>query len=185
MLEETMTRTLLLLFTLAPALFCVAQTPRFVAQSVTHTATIRLQGASDRVFPIFGPIREKEWAPGWNPQVVYPIGPEVAEGMVFTVEEGEHGTAFWAVTRYDLAARRIAYVNVTPGFLVNRIEIACRAAGDNQTDVTITYQHTALGEDGNQFVAQAGDAMWRKKMAHWGYAINHLLTTGERIAGSH
>lgn len=179
------TRILLLFCALGPlALLCTAQAPSFVAKSVTHTATIRLQGPLDRVFPLFGPIGEKEWAPGWNPQIVYPIGPEVAEGMVFTVDDGAHGAAFWTITRYDPAAQRIAYVNVIPGFLVNRIEIACRAAG-GQTDVTITYQHTALSDGGNEFVTHADDAMFEKRMAHWQHAINHLLTTGRRISATH
>jgi hypothetical protein len=177
-----MTRMLFLLCAVAPVLFCAAQKPAtFVAKSVTHTATIHLQGSLGRVFPLFGPIREKDWAPGWEPQIVHPIGPQVAEGMVFTVDGGKDGTAYWIITRYDEATHRIAYANVIPGYLFNRIEIECRAAGADQTDVTVTYQHTALNDAGNEFVATIDDAMYAKKMAHWQHAIDHLLTTGHRI----
>ena len=177
-----MTRMLLLLFAIAPALFCAAQAPpAFVAKSATHTATIHLHGALERVFPLFTPIGEKDWAPGWEPKIVFPAGPQAAEGMVFTVDEGKDGTAYWIITRYEPAAHRIAYANVLPGYLFNRIEIACRAVSDNQTDVTVTYQHTALNDAGNRFVEQVDDAHYQKRMAHWQYAIDHLLTTGERI----
>src|SRR5579864_5921770 len=44
----------------------------FVGQSVTRTGTIHLNGPIARVFPLFEPIPEKLWAPGWEPKVVYP-----------------------------------------------------------------------------------------------------------------
>jgi hypothetical protein len=183
--------TLRILLSLAAALpllglaLAQAQPAAFTAKSITHTATIQLDGSIDRIFPLFGPVREKEWAPGWDPQILFPAGKDVAEGMVFTVDEKEHGVAYWIITRYDPAAHRIAYVNVLPGYLVNRIEIACRAAGEKQTDVTVTYQHTALDHAGNRFVEQVDDAYYSKKMAHWQHAIDHLLQTGQRIPAQH
>src|SRR5437879_5188037 len=81
-----MTLKILLLLSAALPLLGLAlaqsQSAGFAAKSVTHTGTIHLESSIDRVFPLFGPVREKEWAPGWNPQIVFPAGKEVAEGMV-------------------------------------------------------------------------------------------------------
>jgi len=186
----TLHTILLCLFAALPVLSLAlaadkSQASPFTAKSVTQTGTIHLNGAIHRVFPFFGPVREKEWAPGWNPQIVFPIGPEIAEGMVFTVQQDKNGIAYWMVTRFDPATHTIAYANVIPGLLAVRIQIACRAAGDQQTDVTVTYQHTALSDAGNQIVEQLDDKASEAKMAHWQHAINHLLATGKRIPSEH
>ena len=79
---------------LALPLALAAQTPSpaiaFRAKAVSHIATIRLAGSIGQVFRLFGPIVEKEWAPGWNPDVLYPTDRDVDEGMFFITHE-THG----------------------------------------------------------------------------------------------
>lgn len=178
------TRMLIFACCALPLFAQLASSQTFTAKSVTRTGTIRLKGSLDRVFPLFGPVREKEWAPGWEPHIVAPLTSEVAEGMVFTVEQ-QHGTMFWIVTRFDPAAHAISYVNVTPGDLVNRILIRCRSLAANETEVSVTYQHTGLAAVGNQYVESQNETAYAAKMRHWEEAINHLLTTGRQIEMRH
>ena len=152
----------------------------FQAKQVTRTATIRLDGAIAKVFPLFTPIEEKKWAPGWNPTPVWPQSGEVVEGMVFTVDETP-GRVFWAVTHYDPQRHEISYVNVLPGQTVNRIEIACKAAGEAQTDCTVRYSFVGLSDEGNKFVEMHTEDVFAGKMKHWVAAINHALSTGTRV----
>jgi hypothetical protein len=153
---------------------------RFEAKQALRTATIRLDGAIQKVFPLFTPIHEKEWAPGWDPQPVWPANGEVVEGMVFTVDETP-GRVFWVVTHYDPARHSIAYANVLPGQTLNRIEIACKAAGANQTDCTVRYAFVGLSDEGNKFVEMHSEEAYAVKMKHWTEAINHRLKTGKAI----
>jgi len=156
----------------------------FQAKAVSHTATIRLKGPVDQVFPLFGPVREKDWAPGWSPELVYPTDREAAEGMVFKTA-GEEGQTLWAITGYDPAQHTIAYVNMTPGYMVNLIVIRCAAAGSGETDATVTYSHVALGERGNNFVQHMDDHAYAAKMEHWQLAINYRLETGKTMPMQH
>jgi hypothetical protein len=151
--------------------------PTFQAKQALRTATIRLHGPLDKVFPLFTPIREKEWAPEWDPHPVWPASGETVEGMVFTVDETP-GRVFWVVTRYDAARHQIAYANVLPGQTLNRIEIACQAAGANQTDCTVRYAFVGLSDEGNKFVEMHTEETYAAKMKHWVEAINHALKTG-------
>ena len=152
----------------------------FHAKAVSRTGTIRLAGAIDKVFPLFGPVREKDWAPGWDPEIVYPAGAEVAEGMVFRTHD-KSGETFWVITHFDAAGHSIAYANVTPGYIVNRIMIHCTAAGANETECSVTYAHVALSEHANNFIEHMDDKAYAAKMTHWQEAINHRLTTGKTI----
>ena len=156
----------------------------FQAMAVSHTGTIRLKGPVDKVFPLFGPVREAEWAPGWSPEVVYPAGSEVAEGMVFRTP-GETGETLWVIVRYDPAQLTVVYANVTPGYMVNRILIRCAATDGGETAATITYWHVALGEPGNDFIRHMDAEAYAAKMQHWQQAINYRLETGKTIPLHH
>lgn len=152
----------------------------FHAKQALRTATIRLDGPVEKVFLLFGPVREKEWAPGWDPRLVWPETGEVVEGMVFTVDETP-GRVFWVVTHYDAERYEIAYANVLPGQTLNRIEIACKAAGAEQTDCTVRYAFVGLSDEGNKFVEMHSEEAYAAKLRHWVEAINHRLTTGKKI----
>ena len=152
----------------------------FHAKQALRTATIRLDGAIAKVFPLFTPIEEKKWAPGWDPKPVWPESGDVVEGMVFTVDEAP-GRVYWVVTHYDPQRHEISYANVLPGQTLNRIEIACKSVGANQTDCTVRYGFIGLSEEGNKFVEMHTEEVFAGKMKHWVAAINQALTTGTRL----
>lgn len=156
----------------------------FHAKAVTHTGRIRLAAAIDVVFPLFGPVLEKRWAAGWEPHIVSPAGSDVAEGMVFTVAERQ-STAYWVITQYDPGQYTIAYANVIPGRLVNRIVIHCRALGADETEATVTYAHVALDEHGNTFIEQMDAKAYAAKMQHWQEAITYALNYGHPMPRPH
>jgi hypothetical protein len=158
--------------------------PVFHAKAISHTGTIRLAGPVEKVFPLFGPVREKDWAPGWDPEIIYPTGSEVAEGMVFRTRD-KSGETFWVITHFDAAQHVIAYANVTPGYIVNRIHIHCRPVSANETDCSVTYAYVALSEHANNFIDHMDDKAYAAKMQHWQEAINHRLTTGKTIELPH
>ena len=152
----------------------------FQAKQAVRTGTIHLDGRVDKVFPLFTPIEEKRWAPGWDPKPVWPASGEVVEGMVFTVDETP-GRVYWVVTHYDPQRHEISYANVLPGQTLNRIEIACKPAGPNQTDCTVRYSFVGLSDEGNKFVEMHTEEVFAGKMKHWVTAINHALDTGQKL----
>jgi hypothetical protein len=54
-----------------------------LALRISRKSTIQLNGTLDKVFPLFGAIREKEWADGWDPRMVYSTTHLLEEHMVF------------------------------------------------------------------------------------------------------
>jgi hypothetical protein len=152
----------------------------FHAKQALRTGTIRLDGSIEKVFPLFTPIEEKKWAPGWDPKPVWPANGEVVEGMVFTVDETP-GRAYWVVTHYDPRRHEVSYANVLPGQTLNRIEITCQSAGVNQTDCTVRYAFVGLSDEGNKFVEMHTEEAYAEKMEHWVKAIHHALKTGKPL----
>lgn len=121
--------------------------------------------------PLFGAWAEQKWAADWKPQFLYPNPPVDQEGAVFLVEKGPH-TSIWVNTAFDLPRGHVQYVYVLGQILVTRIDIHLKKNGENQTDVSVTYERTALDPSANDQVkslaqSDAGSA------DEWSSAINH------------
>jgi hypothetical protein len=144
----------------------------------TRSFTIRLNGSVADVTPLFGPVREAEWAPDWSPHFIYPAEGVQREGTVFTTTSA-HGTdRLWLLTTYDVANGRVDYVVVTPAFAANEIRIRVVPDGEQHCKATITYRRSALVPEGNEEVAKL-DAHWAaEQRIHWETAINRALSNG-------
>jgi hypothetical protein len=55
-----------------------------ILEERTQSFTIVLRASVAEVTPLFGPVREAEWAPGWTPHFLHlPEGAQ-REGIIFT-----------------------------------------------------------------------------------------------------
>ena len=154
----------------------------FKAQRVTRSAALTLPAPPERAFPLFGPIREAEWAEGWQPDLVYaasPLGDE--PGAVFTTHHLNEPDTIWLVAQFDPKTCTIEYVRVTPGLRIARVTIICRPAPGGATHADVTYQFTALSEEGNHSVEEFSEAHYQHMMSAWQTAISHTLATGTRL----
>jgi hypothetical protein len=130
--------------------------------------TLHLNAAPSTVFPLFGPVREAEWAHGWNPAMLYPSDRVQVAGSVFTT-----GKLIWILTEYDESALRLSYAVVDPGVAAEQLEIVLKLSG-SATEATVTHRWTALSESVNSRVAN-----WAREFPaqreHWEHAINQRL----------
>ncbi|HMJ70836.1 MAG TPA: SRPBCC family protein [Cyclobacteriaceae bacterium] len=149
---------------------------------IHQSGTIRLDAPIDKVFPLFGPIREKDWAHGWDPQVIYPKDTLVEKQMVFCTRGGLHGsteTYTWVVVNYEPNRSTIEYM-VTASERLWFITVSCNPAGAN-TMATVTYSYTGLTEEGNRKNEVAIKDMFASNLKDWEAAINHYLKTGTQL----
>ena len=146
----------------------------FQGQSVTRSATIHLHGSIAKVFPLFEPIGEKAWAPGWEPRVVYPASGEAQNGTVFLTfnDEGKN-ESYWTIVEYDRQRHRISYINVIPNYQVRRIMVECREVAPDKSDATVSYSYTGTTPHGNDDVVKQTEESYAARMQHWTHAINY------------
>lgn len=124
------------------------------------------------VAPLFGAEKERVWAPGWNPEFVWPRPAADREGMVFRVAHG-HLHSVWANTRFDLKDGNVQYAYVIPGALATVITIHMDPRG-NETRVSVQYERTALSGDANDHAKQLAEQD-RKSGPEWEGQINGYL----------
>jgi hypothetical protein len=144
----------------------------------TQSFTIILNGSVSDITPLFGPVREVEWAPDWSPHFIYPAQGVQREGVVFTTTSSHGKERLWLLTTYDVWNGWVEYVVVTPAFTANEIKIRVVPDGEHHCKATITYRRSALAPEGNEEVAKL-DAHWAEEQRnHWETAINEALAKG-------
>src|ERR1044071_380807 len=105
-------KTFMMIFGVGLALLpaaLVGPTDGSVLEQRTQSFTIVLNGSVADVTPLFGPVREAEWAPDWSPRFIYPAQGVQREGAVFTTSTGHGRDRLWLLTTYDLTNGRVEY----------------------------------------------------------------------------
>jgi hypothetical protein len=130
------------------------------------TGEFTLAATPERALHYFTPLGEKEWAPGWDPR--FPGEDET----VFETGHGHHDTT-WVMVDHQ-SGQRIRYARVAHGVSAGTVDVRLAENADGASQVTVTYQLTALTDDGrahlDQF-AQGYDAYLRS----WQEAITSVL----------
>jgi hypothetical protein len=152
----------------------------FEARAISFVGTVPVAATVHEAFPLFSPVGEQAWVPGWKPERVHPPGVEWARGQIFRTEE-ERGEAIWIVARLDREQHEVEYYRVEPGRYVARIEVACRGASVGRSDVSVAYSFVGLSEIGNADIAAMSQAEYDAKMRRWaGWIADHLATSRRR-----
>lgn len=149
----------------------VTQMPAHRSERFSFTANARY----DEVFPLFGALKEKVWAVGWNPKFVWPSPAADCAGMVFSIShEGRDVT--WVNTVFDSSTGRVQYAYVVPDVMVTLITVAVRDRGAT-TDVQVQYDRTSLSPDGDELVSDMASHD-RRAGPEWADQINAYLGRG-------
>jgi hypothetical protein len=153
----------------------------YKATRIQRSATFQVQTSVENAFPLFGPIREKEWAAGWDPEIIYSLSSEVEEHMVFRTKASMSDAAsyLWIITTYRPDDNLIEYTVSTPK-RIWFINVKCRP-NNLKTDVTVTYTFTGLTEEGHNVNQLAMEKMYANNLKDWEEEINFYLSTGKQL----
>jgi hypothetical protein len=166
------------------------------SRHVERETTVMLDGPPGRVFPLFGPIREADWAEGWSPTLHYrgrvPGSEEktsgeddaIGTGAVFTHPKGK-ADSHWLLTTWDEPGGRVEYAVVVPDTWVCRISIRVTAAPDDRSSAMVRYEYTGLDADGLDLVEGYTQEKHDERIAGWARAIDYYLETGTRLRAPH
>jgi hypothetical protein len=139
---------------------------------ISRSGSLEFEAPLDRVFPLFGPVREAEWADGWQPDVLYSQSPLAEEaGAIFLTEHPGEPQTIWIVNRFDPVQHAVEYWRITPGLRLAQVTVACQPTQSGGTQASVTYTFTALSEAGNQVLEAFTEDHYAAMMAHWQEAI--------------
>ena len=139
-------------------------------RTVTHTGTLHVDAAPDHAFQLFTAPGEKLWVDGWDPEVLSG-GDGREEGSVFVTNVADD-TAYWIVVDYDVGALRARYARIAPGSRAGTVEVIARASPSGGTEVEVTYDLTALTDEGNSQLAAFDENAFTRMLAGWEQIIS-------------
>jgi len=135
---------------------------------------LSVPAAVEQAFELFSPLGEKQWVPGWDPELLHPEGVSWAQGQLFRTRE-ERGDAIWVVTSLDRSRHEAEYHRVEPGRYVARVRVECEARGPARTEVRVSYQYVGLSPAGNDEIGRMSATEYEEKMRRWeGWIEEHL-----------
>jgi hypothetical protein len=141
---------------------------------VKRSYTQKLNGRPDEVFSLLCPVREKEWAKGWDPIAVYSASGFAEKDCVFTTG-GEAPESIWVITEFDPALHLIEIIKVSPGLTACRITISLTENDSGNTDLHVEYTYTAISSDGEEFVRGYTQEFFDRFMRFSESALNDFL----------
>ena len=156
--------------------------PTLNAKRVSHEYTQINDAPPEKVFPLLCPVREANWVPGWEYNLIYSESGVAEDGCVFSTPNDNGTETVWMVTRYDPAAYTIAYAWVEPGMVATQLRISLAPAPGGKTYAHIRYVYTGLSPAGNSTLERYTPDWFGEKMQSWEAAINHYLRTGKLIS---
>ena len=148
---------------------------------IRHSYTQTLIAPPERVFPLLCPVREIEWVPDWDPDLVL-SNSGVAEADCVFVTPGSPSKAIWVITHYDPEGFRLEMIKVVPNHTVSKLEIALTPDGTDGTTAEVAYAYTSLGPEGDAFLDELTEEWYQGFMEEWENALNHYLSTREKIS---
>lgn len=134
----------------------------------------------EKVFPLLCPVREAEWAPGWEYRLIYSSSGVAEAGCVFGTPNPDGSETIWQVTEYE-PNTSIRFAWVRPGMIATQIDIHLQPREDGKTTAHIQYSYTGLSPAGNAELAGYTEGWFRDKMLEWEDAINEYLQTGRPV----
>jgi len=150
-------------------------------RKVTHRAVQRYGAPAREVFPLLCPVREKDWDPDWDCQVLYSRSGRAEEDCVFRTVDEEGIEEIWYFTEHDPATYRLQLVRLCPPSRAGKIEIVLRETGAASCEADVAYTFVSLDEEGDRFLADYTKARYTEFMKAWEHALNHYLQTGSRV----
>ncbi len=135
------------------------------------------------VFPLLCPVREADWIDGWDPSLVVSSSGVAEKDCVF-ITSAKPVDAVWYVTSHDRRAGFVEMLKITPGVTACRLSITLRAVATG-AEADITYTHTSLGPEGDEFVDSFTEDYYRRFMQDWELRLNHYLRHGNALRDPH
>lgn len=151
------------------------------SRKVTHRAVQRYAAPAREVFPMLCPVREKDWDPDWDCEVLFSRSGLAEEDCVFRTVDEEGVEELWYFTEYDPATYRLQLVRLTPPSRAGKIEIALRETGPSSCEADVAYTVVSLDEEGDHFLSDYTKPRFAEFMKAWERALAHYLQTGTRV----
>jgi hypothetical protein len=146
---------------------------------ISRSAAIIIEESLVKVFPLFTPIEEMKWVPGWKPEFIFPESGETEDQMVFRTPSSNTVEKYftWTISVWNPEEYHVEYTVHTEN-RIWRISVKCQE-WSGSTKATITYSYVAINEIGLKLNEDAAQSMFAENLEDWKMLTEHFLKTGQ------
>lgn len=147
----------------------------FKAQHIIRSRTFQLDVPIETAFPLFTPLGECDWVPGWEPTMLHPASGVAQRGTVFTTRAPGEATTLWSIADFNGERHYVKYARVTPESRFGWVEVQCTAHAPATTEIQVTYTFTGLSESGNAYIEAMTEDAYQTQINDWkALLVEHL-----------
>jgi hypothetical protein len=121
----------------------------FTALHRTAACTMRVAAPPADVFPLLCPVRERDWIPTWEADVLHSRSGLAELGCVFATRSSEGRRLAWVVTRHE-PPRAVAFA-IFHGDVVETLDVALVPV-EGGTELAWSRAYTGLDQAGNDWI---------------------------------
>ena len=142
--------------------------------------TQRVNATPEEVFGLLCPVREFDWIPAWDCNVIYTESGLAEIGCVFQTDRpSDGGLDTWVVSRYE-PPQRISFVRVNPlRTMIYDIELT--SEDDGTTTLEWVQQITALSAAGDRHLEEMKAEDFSAMIRGAERLLKHYLEHGEAL----
>jgi hypothetical protein len=148
---------------------------------IRHAYTQAIGAPPERIFPMLCPVRETDWAPGWDPKFVISESGVMEDGCLFVTPEAM-SNAIWITVRHDPDTYYLELLKVVPEHTVCKYEITLASEPRGRTAAEVVFTCTALSEEGVEHLGELTESWYEELMVNWEQALNYYLEHGTMIS---
>ncbi len=137
----------------------------FRAKRISRAATFEVDAPPSMVFPLLCPVREREWIPGWEADIVFSESGLAENNCIFTTENRQLGPATYVVSRHESAEGVIEFVVFFPGKVVQKLDIALAPTPSGGTRLRWSRTYTGLSAQGNAALEPMTEALFQEQVS--------------------
>ncbi|SDJ67526.1 hypothetical protein SAMN04488540_111110 [Ferrimonas sediminum] len=149
-------------------------------QSRAFSGEIRSNRPVEEVFPLFCPVREREWVPGWDPLLVWTNSGAIEPDCVFTTQDPA-GHAVWYVVQASADQGVLELLKTVADHMATRILIRVFPAPEGSL-IQLNYRYTSLSPRGASALENLTESYWAQFMQRWQKAMERYFSQQRRTA---
>lgn len=136
---------------------------------IVRTYNTPLSASPEKVFPLLCPVKEYDWIPTWQCNLIYSKSGYAELGCVFSTDFGDaSGIEIWVVCTYE-KSRQIGFVK-TGVHITTRYTVSLTRSKSGST-IQWEQELTSIDDQGDLMLDNMTQAVYDQKMKH----INDLL----------
>lgn len=133
----------------------------------------------EELFPLFCPVREADWIPGWDSELIYTDSGLAEDNCIFkTDRSSDVGYGLWMFIGYEVN-RYLEFVRIQED-IISRACITVNDNNDGTVSATWKILYTGLTEKGNKEIDKLPEKNPPQAGAHE-KMIDHYLKKGKTI----